>query len=148
MVDVIVVGTDGAETAQLAVDEAIRLAKRLGSVLHVVSAFLPVQLNVAGALAGAPVIWEPLPDTEVHDTLVRAAALAGERGVEAITHAIEAYPVDALLEVAKDVGATMLVVGSIGMHGAKRLKLGNVPNQISHKARCNVLIVYTDEPPA
>jgi ubiquinone biosynthesis protein len=36
------------------------------------------------------------------------------------------------------------VVGSKGMHGAKRLALGNVPNQISHKARCNVLIVNTD----
>ncbi len=60
------------------------------------------------------------------------------------THAIERDPVDALLQVAGDVGAGMIVVGSKGMHGAGRLTLGNVPNQVSHKARCNVLIVDTE----
>jgi nucleotide-binding universal stress UspA family protein len=29
------------------------------------------------------------------------------------------------------------------MHGARRLALGNVPNKVSHRARCNVLIVAT-----
>ena len=38
----------------------------------------------------------------------------------------------------------MIIIGSVGIHGAKRLAPGNVPNQISHKARCNVLIVNTD----
>ncbi len=37
----------------------------------------------------------------------------------------------------------MIVIGSQGMHGAKRV-LGSVPNSISHKAPCNVLIVSTD----
>ena len=39
--------------------------------------------------------------------------------------------------------ATMIVIGNQGMHGAKRV-LGSVPNSVSHKARCNVLIVSTD----
>ena len=38
----------------------------------------------------------------------------------------------------------MIVVGSKGMHSAKRFVLGNVPNKVSHHARCNVLIVATD----
>ena len=38
----------------------------------------------------------------------------------------------------------MIVVGSKGMHGARRLALGNVPNKVSHQAHCNVLIVATD----
>ena len=37
----------------------------------------------------------------------------------------------------------MIVVGSKGMHGARRLALGNVPNKVSHHASCNVLIVAT-----
>ena len=45
---------------------------------------------------------------------------------------------------AEEVNATMIVVGSKGMHGARRLALGNVPNKVSHQARCNVLIVATD----
>jgi nucleotide-binding universal stress UspA family protein len=55
-------------------------------------------------------------------------------------------PADAILEVADEVGATLIVVGSKGMHGARRLALGNVPNKVSHRARCNVLIVSTDRP--
>ena len=39
----------------------------------------------------------------------------------------------------------MIVVGSKGMHGAKRLVLGNVPNKVSHQARCHVMIVATDQ---
>ena len=65
-------------------------------------------------------------------------------GVQVRTHAIRDAPADALLEVADEVHAGMIVIGSVGVHGAKRLAPGNVPNQISHKARCNVLIVNTD----
>ena len=52
---------------------------------------------------------------------------------------------DALLGVATEVSASMIVVGSKGMHGAKRLVLGSVPNKVSHNACCNVLIVSTDQ---
>jgi ubiquinone biosynthesis protein len=69
------------------------------------------------------------------------------RDVEVTTHALRRDPADALLEVAAKVDAGLIVVGSQGMHGAKRLTLGNVPNQVSHKARCNVLIVDTDPRP-
>ena len=40
--------------------------------------------------------------------------------------------------------ADMIVVGNQGMHSASRFVLGNVPNKVSHRARCNVLIVSTD----
>jgi nucleotide-binding universal stress UspA family protein len=53
-------------------------------------------------------------------------------------------PSDALLNVAKEVGATTIVVGNRGMRGGRRV-LGSVPNTVSHKANCNVLIVQTDQ---
>ena len=62
--------------------------------------------------------------------------------VQVETHALEGEPADALLKVAEKVGASMIVVGNRGMHGAKRM-LGSVPNAVSHNARCNVLIVST-----
>jgi ubiquinone biosynthesis protein len=65
-------------------------------------------------------------------------------GLEVTPHAVRKDPAEALIEVADTVGATMIVVGSKGMHGARRLALGNVPNKVSHQARCNVLIVATD----
>ena len=62
------------------------------------------------------------------------------------THAVkDRDPADALIEVAEQVGATLIVVGNRGMHSARRFVLGNVPNKVSHRARCNVLIVATDQ---
>jgi nucleotide-binding universal stress UspA family protein len=144
MGDSIVVGTDGSDSAKIAVDEAVRLAKALGADLHVVSAFTPLRAKVTGAPEGAAKVWQPLPDAQVDSILSQAAAAIRSSEVSVTTHAVQRDPADALLEVADKVSARMVVVGSKGMHGARRLSLGNVPNQISHKARCNVLIVNTD----
>jgi nucleotide-binding universal stress UspA family protein len=146
MDDSIVVGTDGSETAKQAVTEAVRLAKALGAQVHVVSAFEPLRgAHVSGAPQGAAKVWAPLPDDQVESILSQAAAGIRMAGVEVTPHAIRRDPADALIEVADKVGATMIVVGSKGMHGARRLALGNVPNKVSHHARCNVLIVATGD---
>ena len=146
MGDSIVVGTDGSETAAQAVAEAVRLAKALGADLHLVTAFEPLRgAHVSGAPEGAARVWAPLPDDQVEATLSQAAARVRMADVPVTTHAIREDPADALLDVAKEVGASMIVVGSKGMHGARRLTLGNVPNKVSHHAHCNVLIVATGE---
>ncbi len=142
MSESIVVGTDGSDSAKLAVEEAVRLAKALGAEVHVVSAFRPLRGAHIGGDAGQE--FQTLPHDKVESTLSEAAAFVRTRDVPVTTHAVERDPIDALLEVAGDVKAKLLVVGSKGMHGARRLTLGNVPNQVSHRARCNVLIVNTD----
>jgi nucleotide-binding universal stress UspA family protein len=141
----IVVGTDGSDRADRAVGEAVRLAKVLGAQLHVVSAYEPLRgAKITGAPEGAAAVWAPLPDATVEATLSQTAASARLQGeVEVITHAVRKAPAEALLSVAKEVGASLIVVGSHGMHGPKRL-LGSVPNEVSHKASCNVLIVATE----
>jgi nucleotide-binding universal stress UspA family protein len=145
MDDSIVVGTDGSETAKQAVAEAVRLAKALGAQVHVVSAYEPLRgARVTGAPEGAAAVWHPLPDAQVESILSQAVAGVRLAGLEVTSHAVRRDPADALVEVADEVKATMIVVGSKGMHGARRLALGNVPNKVSHHARCNVLIVATD----
>jgi nucleotide-binding universal stress UspA family protein len=145
MAEAIVVGTDGSQTAQVAVDEAVRLAKALGGEIHLVSAFEPLRgAHVSGAPEGAAKVFAPLPDSKVESTLQQAESSVRFAGIEVHTHACQQDPADALLEVADRVGAKMIVVGSRGMHGARRFVLGSVPNTVSHKARCNVLIVATD----
>jgi nucleotide-binding universal stress UspA family protein len=59
-------------------------------------------------------------------------------------HAVTADPADALLQVAEAASADLIVIGNRGMHGVSRV-LGSVPNKVSHRARCNVLIVATDK---
>jgi nucleotide-binding universal stress UspA family protein len=145
MTESIVVGTDGSDTATRAVSEAIRLATALGAELHVVSAFEPLR---GSRLAGTPradaEISAPLPDEHVETILGEAAAVIRARGLRCHTHAAQEDPAEAMLDLARRLGATMIVVGNKGMHGAGRFVLGNVPNRISHKADCNVLIVSTD----
>ena len=145
MDDSIVVGTDGSDTAKQAVSEAVRLAKALGAHVHVVSAFEPTRgARVTGAPEGAAKVWAPLPDDHVEAILSEAVAGIRMSGVEVTSHAVREDPADALLQVAKKVDASLIVVGSQGMHGVRRLALGNVPNKVSHNATCNVLIVATE----
>ena len=64
-------------------------------------------------------------------------------GAEVRTHARQGDPADALLDVAEELGADVIVVGNKGMTGAKRFLLGSVPNKVSHHAPCSVLIIRT-----
>ena len=143
MSETIVVGTDGSETATQAVKEAMRLAKALDGELHVVTAYKRLRdAKIKGAPEGAVKVWAPLPDDLARGIVEEAGAMVRIAGLKGDAHMVEKDPADALLEVADQVGADLIVVGSQGMAGAKRL-LGSVPNKISHGARCNVLIVAT-----
>jgi len=142
----IVVGTDGSETAAEAVRQAVDLAKLFGANLSIVSAYQPVSgRRVKGEQAGAPadVQYEIGPREDVNLVLDAAAAEAKKEGVEVQTHPVEADPTDAILNVAEEVKADLIVVGNKGMTGARRYLLGSVPNNVSHHAPCSVIIVRT-----
>lgn len=115
MYDKILVGTDLSPTAAIAVDHAAALASRLGSVLTLVH-------------AGR--------GSDALDTLGR------EHSADVIAE--EGHPAEVLLQTADRTGADLVVVGSVGMSGAKRFAIGNVPNKISHHIDRDLLIVKTD----
>lgn len=143
----IVVGTDGSDTAQTAVNEAVALATAIGAKLHVVSAYEPVasdRLRVERSQVPSDLQWIVNPREDVDATL-RAAAEAGEAGglADVATHARQGDPADAILDVAEEQGADLIIVGNKGMTGAKRFLLGSVPNKVSHHAPCSVMIVRT-----
>jgi nucleotide-binding universal stress UspA family protein len=70
-----------------------------------------------------------------------SARFRGE-GIQVATHACEGEPAEVLMTIAGEQHAQMIVVGNRGMAGARRV-LGSVPNSVSHRARCGVLIVPT-----
>jgi nucleotide-binding universal stress UspA family protein len=122
----IVVGTDGSERAERAVDRAGELAKLLGVTIHVMSG----HSDERGARSEAERYLN-----QAHERLVRT-------GVDSETHLWSGEPVEGLLAIAEEQDAQMIVVGNRGMTGARRV-LGSVPNRVSHRARCDVLIVAT-----
>jgi nucleotide-binding universal stress UspA family protein len=142
----IVVGTDGSDTASEAVREAIELAKPLGADLEIVSAFEPVprdRLREEASEIPGDIAYAVGPREDVNVVLDAAAGRAREVGLEASTHPREGDPADAILDVAEETGADLVIVGNKGMTGARRFLLGSVPNKISHHAPCSVLIVRT-----
>lgn len=142
----IVVGTDGSETAGEAVRQAVDLAKAIGATLDIVSAYAPVpERRVRGELSAAPadVQHEIGPREDVNLVLDAAAAEARKEGIVVHTHAVEADPADAILNVTEEVKADLIVVGNKGMTGARRYLMGSVPNNVSHHAPCSVIIVRT-----
>jgi nucleotide-binding universal stress UspA family protein len=142
----IVVGTDGSDTAAKAVGQAAELAASVGATLLVVSAFEPVsgsRLKEEAQQVPDDVRWMVNPREDVDATLSRAAELAAEKGADSKTFARQGDPADAILDVAEEQGADLIVVGNKGMTGAKRFLLGSVPNKVSHHAPCSVLIVRT-----
>jgi nucleotide-binding universal stress UspA family protein len=142
----IVVGTDGSDTAGQAVDQAIDLAKLSGATLGIVSAFQPVsKRRVQGEQEGAPadIAHEFGPREDVNLILDAAAAKARAAGIEVTTHPVQDDPADAILNVAEEIKADLIVVGNKGMTGARRYLLGSVPNNVSHHAPCSVIIVRT-----
>jgi nucleotide-binding universal stress UspA family protein len=142
----IVVGTDGSETAGKAVNEAIDLAKSLGASINLVSAYEPVpkaRLREEARQTPSDMQWMVNPREEVDSTLNDAADLVREAGVDVETFAREGDPADAILDVAEERSADLIVVGNKGMTGARRFLLGSVPNKVSHHAPCSVLIIRT-----
>ncbi len=142
----IVVGTDGSDTASEAVRHATELAKMTGAALEFVSAFEPVpqdRLREETAEVPGDVAYGVGPREDVNTTLEGASGPAREAGVAVNTHACEGDPADAILDVAEETKADLIVVGNKGMTGAKRFLLGSVPNKISHHAPCGVYIVQT-----
>jgi nucleotide-binding universal stress UspA family protein len=137
----IVVGTDGSQTAEIALRRAIELARLTGATLHVVSAYEPSPARVGGNQRVAEAAeWSVGSDFKVDAVLQRARESARELEIE--VHAPKGDAADSLIQTAKEQDADLIVMGSRGMRGARRV-LGSVPNKVSHHAPCDVLIVQT-----
>ena len=119
----IVVGTDGSETSQRAVSLAAEIAKTHGAVLYLVNAY------------GAP------PD-EAASVAILAEAASGTGVGQVGTLSKQGSPAETMIGVAEEVGADLIVVGSKGMRGARRM-IGSVPNSVAHGAPCHVIVAKT-----
>jgi nucleotide-binding universal stress UspA family protein len=142
----IVVGTDGSDTAGKAVQAATDLARQVGASLSVVSAYEPVssqRLREEKREVPKDLEWMVNPREDVEATLKEAAEGVEEAGVKVETFAREGDAADAILDVAEETHADLIVVGNKGMTGTKRFLLGSVPNKVSHHAPCSVLIIRT-----
>jgi nucleotide-binding universal stress UspA family protein len=136
----IVVGTNWSDTAEIAFVKALELARSNGARLHVVTASSPSAPPASGGSAGASGTRGIGPDFQADVVLEQTLERLGADDVDVQQHTLAAAPGDAILAVAAEVGADVIVVGNQGM---RRRMLGSIPNTVSHRASCDVLIVQT-----
>jgi len=135
-----VVGAAESETAAKALERAAQLAKGLGAKLAVVTAYGSDDVDVVGVGSDTYVLSTA---DQANDFVTREAErLAAEYDIETRGVAASGKPHTVLLDQAKALGASVIVVGNLRMQGAGRL-LGSVANDIAHHAPCDVLVVKT-----
>lgn len=141
VISTIVVGTDGSQTARRAVALAADLARRLGATLHVVHGYhAPAVLEgagqgVAGAVTATSAMWRQMGEAVVDEALADAAL----EGVRVTGHSLPGGAWQAVVAVADQVDADLVVVGNRGMRGSGE----SVPDAVAAHAPCHVLIAKT-----
>jgi predicted unusual protein kinase regulating ubiquinone biosynthesis (AarF/ABC1/UbiB family)/nucleotide-binding universal stress UspA family protein len=133
----VMVGTDRSETAERAVRWAAAFADAYSAELHVVQVVIP--LHPADTEHGTAEVTRARAAAEELQSY--ATQVAGERGHAHVV--IDDDPALAIVHATEEHDIDVLVVGNAGMAGRKEFLLGNVPNRISHNARCTVIIVNT-----
>jgi nucleotide-binding universal stress UspA family protein len=139
----IVVGTDGSPGATLAVRRAASIAKADGSTVHLVTAIHDPTLHetIASSARNEPVDIAGVAES----VLVRACRMVEEEGVACETHTRGGEPASAILDVAKEVDADLIVVGARGRGALQRFLLGSVSAKLSHYADRTVMVVRDPE---
>ena len=142
----ILVGIDGSEHSRRALEWAVREA----ALRHAPLTVLTVHQTVANYWTGSPVTYPGDPD------LAKKAVAAAQEETDSVlkdvgeafqppsvtVKALTGIPAEELLYAAE--GADMIVVGSRGAGGFKRLLLGSVSTQVTHHAKCPVVVIPAD----
>ena len=145
----ILLATDGSEEAVLAAQSAADLAARTASELHVthvgkvLSHGVGVKASYVGVEVGPlPVDSQELLDNESKELLEAQLARMREAGGSVTeAHLMSGRADEEIIFLAEGVGADLVVVGSRGLGGIRRARLGSVSDSIVRHAHCPVLVV-------
>src|SRR6185437_5240572 len=134
----IVVGYDQTPGSQRALERAATLAKALGAKL-VVTSVAPLMVSIGRS--GGPT--DPTDTPEMHAKELEAArAYLDGQGITADYRSAVGEPADTIVELANQVGADMIVVGTREPNLIQRLTGQSVSESVTHHAHCDVLLVH------
>lgn len=136
----IVVGYDGSENSERALERAIELASESGAKVRIVT----VSDNASFILAqDAEIYSKLLEEANERAKHIQLSALAKleNSGVRVEGEILEGSPVNAILSSASEFKADLIVVGRRGVRGLKRFLIGSVSSAIVSNSKCDVLVV-------
>lgn len=140
----VVVGTDGSDSSLRAVDRAGALASGPDARVIVATAYFPSSEDSRGADVLKDEGYKVSGNAPIYAILREArdrAKAAGATNIE--ERPIVGAPVDALVELAEEVNADLLVVGNVGLSTIAGRLLGSVPANVARRSKSDVLIVHT-----
>lgn len=140
----VLVGTDGSDSSLKAVERAGALAGDEGSKVVIATAYFPAHEDSRAADILKDEGYKVSGNAPIYAILQEAKDRATAAGAyQVVERAIEGAPVDALVELANEIDADLLVVGNVGLSTIAGRLLGSVPANVARKAKCDVLIVHT-----
>lgn len=122
----ILVGSDGSDSAAQAIARAAILTEVGGGTLDIVG-----------------VVEKKGDQAKLEAKLEAAAEELRARGLTARARVGVGDPVEVILEISTELGSDLIVLGNKGMTGARRFILGSIPDKVSHRATCSVMIART-----
>ena len=140
----VLVGTDGSDSSLRAVDRAAQIAAGAGAKLIVATAYFPQSEDARAADVLKDEGYKMSGNAPIYAILREArerAHTAGAKDVE--EKAVVGAPVDALVDLAEEIKADLLVVGNVGLSTIAGRLLGSVPANVARRSKSDVLIVHT-----
>lgn len=132
----IVLGYDGSESANAALEMTVGLAKEVGAKVVVVFGYYVTPLGGQGGED----VREALERVGKH-ALARAEGDLGAADIEFETRLVAHKPADAILEVANEVGAGLVAVGTVGESPITGALLGSVVLRLVQRSKLPMLVV-------
>jgi nucleotide-binding universal stress UspA family protein len=136
----IIVGYDGSACGEVALDKALELAAELGDGVTVVFGYAP-----PGIWGGEIAEHEEAIEEYGEKVTAQARKQAGDRGAQIEVELVAKRAVEALLDVAEERQARMIVVGTFGDSPIKGMILGSTPNKLLHLSERPVLVVPAEK---
>lgn len=146
----VVVGTDGSDSSLRAVDRAAAIAAEHGAQLIIATAHSPVPVE-KGRYAIPPGSdhgqdYRTVGEAPFYAILQNARERAHQAGAKNVEEKpVVGAPINALVQLAEEIAADLLVVGNVGLSSVAGRLLGSVPSEVSRRAKTDVLIVYTTD---
>ena len=140
MSQTIVLGYDASVSANAALAAAIRVAPPFGAKVVVVFGFY---ISPLGGLQEGSI--REAVEKVGQDAVGRAVADLETAGIEVESRLVSGKPADVLIDVAKEVGAVAIVVGTVGENPISGAFLGSVVLRLIQRSSIPVLVVPTTE---
>ncbi len=139
----ILVALDGSDCSHKALDMAVRLAKEQSARCTVCTVVDVIRAAASMTFATGDIVTEWIATLNEDARRIESDAISkyADSGITIETKVLEGYPSTALLEVAKNEKTDLIVMGSHGQTGLKRLWLGSIADSVVQEATIPVLIV-------